>query len=108
MHVNVGRADGTAALVGPYVPSPMCSTGVAQKMQACVLCKAPLLSLLHDSVHVSVRDLVFFFKNSAKPPVRWQVPAFAAFSQCFVLDDKTAIGTTSPSDVGAIVFFLIF
>jgi hypothetical protein len=93
VHVNEGRGDGSdAARFGPYVPSTMSNAGVVQKMQTCVLCKTPLLSCSHDVVPVSVRDLVFFFKKSAQPPARWQVQAFAVFSQCFALDDKTAIG----------------
>jgi hypothetical protein len=97
VHVHAGRGDGSASIVGPYVPNTICSVGVAQRLQACVLCKAPLSSLSRDALPVSVRDVVFFFKRSAQPPVRWQVPAFAAFSQCFALDDKTAIGAASPS-----------
>lgn len=93
VHFNSGLGDGSISTVGPYVPSAMCSiTGVAQNMRPCVICQAPLSSALHDLIPVTVRDLVFFFKKSSQPPVRWQVPAFAAVSQCFALDDKTAIG----------------
>ena len=92
VHFNSSQGDGSR--VGPYVPSSMLSAGVAQKLRACVMCKAPLspLQSAHSALPVAVNDLVFFFKRSAQPPVRWQVPAFAAISQCFAMDDKTAIG----------------
>jgi hypothetical protein len=98
VHFNSGRGDGSVSSVGPYVPSAMCSAGVVQKLSACVLCSAPVQSVSHDAVPATVRDLVFFLKKSTKPPLRWQVPAFAALSQCFGLDDKTALGAP-PSPV---------
>ena len=92
--VHFSSSQGDGSRVGPYVPSTMISAGVAQKLRACVMCKAPLSPLhpAHNALPVTVNDLVFFFKRSAQPPVRWQVPAFAAISQCFAMDDKTAIG----------------
>jgi hypothetical protein len=92
---NSGRGDGSISSVGPYVPSAMCSAGVVQKLSACVLCRVPVQSVSHDAVPATVRDLVFFLKKSTQPPSRWQVPAFAALSQCFGLDDKTALGALS-------------
>jgi hypothetical protein len=95
VHFNKGQWDASTSVVGPYVPSTMCSAGVALNTRACVICKAQMPSALHQVAPVTVRDLVFFFKKLAQPPVRWQVPAFAAVSQCIALEDKTAIGAFS-------------
>jgi hypothetical protein len=92
VHFNSGRGDGSTSTVGPYVPSVMLNFGIKAKLLACVVCRLSLQDAARDTLPVTVRDLVAFFKQSVQPPARWQVPAFTAFSQCFSLDDKTAIG----------------
>ncbi len=92
---NSGGAQGSST-VGRYVPAQMLSAGMLEKGRACVVCGTLHTSAQHNMLPVTVRDLVFFYKQVTPAPLRWQPPAFAALARCFDMDDKTAIGAQPP------------